>query len=330
MACLKSQANCARDNSLLAAVVFTLFFFVSMAPAQTQDSAVKDWAKRCSAASWGSRSCCSCCCCRMRIDVETAKKPGNQAALELEIGKVFEDYDRLKEAEAAYVKALEADDTALRDQASESLRRVVKKQHSRSERYFIPLGEWLASGTAKILSSIVVVAVLLGLLWYPSKWIGQWKTANKLTVLPLVDTTRRNINLSFVEFLKVELEDVRDYYKKRDPFFFARMPASRSPLPLYVEPPSPLSPELKNLIEDASSKPLGGLLSYFKQKFFVPEYTISGLFGKAAREYNVLLRLERRRKLVQTWDESFPVADLGDGERSVAFRIALYLKEYVK
>jgi 3',5'-cyclic AMP phosphodiesterase CpdA len=110
-----------------------------------------------------------------------SNKADDEARRQLSLGDLLERNGRLKDAEAAYTKALEGESSQLLNRSLDSVRRVVEKQISPLNRYIFT--RWGLSLTPEGTYLFLAASLLLILVWF-------WRILGRLLLERKVDSLR--------------------------------------------------------------------------------------------------------------------------------------------
>lgn len=253
-------------------------------------------------------------------------KPATAAANEIEIGKIFEEQDRLDDAERAYSKALETAVGTERDEARSRLDRVLKKKHGTWVKYVEPEVEKFQNSLSDIVFGIIAALLALLAFWLLKRLVsslGQSWGKNRLQIGEFTDATSGHAGLAIAETLKDVVEEVQEYYRPRDRFRFG----SFSSL-ILVE--SPGSSELMAVVADVIPGESNKILTFLTKGYRKPHYLIKGLVQEAGLQHRLLVRLLRRDVTIQVWDVTVASANLHRTQGDLALAVVLYLKGVVE
>ncbi|MDQ3803252.1 MAG: hypothetical protein M3416_05295 [Acidobacteriota bacterium] len=246
---------------------------------------------------------------------EGAATGGEAEALrQLRAGMLYEETGRLKEAEAAYAKALDAATPSTREAAFVALRRVTEKSLSPLNEYLLtPLGRPLGRRgiwMARVFTAIILATLLVVLLGLYVRRRGR----NRLGIEPFADLTKDKAGGLFVELLKVEME-------------------KSTALPLIVDGRS----QFVNVVEMQAASELGELVellpgSYGKiagvvtRRVDKPEYSIGGLLVQDGESLQAAVSLKREGKVLRLWEVVLSPPDLVGKQRVLASTVLSYLR----
>lgn len=268
-------------------------------------------------------------------DLEQKKKEGvaaetnNSTTLagnEIEIGKMFEQDDRLDDAEKAYSKALETATGVEREEAKKCLLSLLKKKHGVRMKYWDPWIEKLQKNLSEILFGIIAGLVTILLFWLLKRsvsYFGSYWGKNKLHIGDFIDATTGHAALAIVETLKNAVEEVQEYYRPRDRFRFGSFNSL-----ILVD--SPESSELMEVVAAVIPGESNKVLAFITKGYRKPHYLITGIVQQTGSQYRLLVKLLRKGATIQIWDVTVPATRLHHAQGDLALDVVLNLKEVVE
>lgn len=240
----------------------------------------------------------------------------------LELGKIYERAGRLADAEATYIKALEAESDTTRQVALDSLNRVV---HLRKESLWAraiqvipaPLRTGLSTSLAAIVTLLLALIAGRGLLW-GLRPLARWLGMGRLEVIPFADSTERKLASNFQGILSNMHAQMRIHYGRR-----GVMPGPVGVvLPVVVGGETVELTELVSGVADSATRAVTGLLRGLSR----PEYSILGSIQGDGARINIVMSLEHMGRPLRTWDEVFVPDALFDTQKDLAYDVLLFLK----
>src|SRR5258708_6523351 len=263
---------------------------------------------------------------KLSVPAADASKPATSAANEIEIGKMFEEEDRLDDAEKAYSKALETATGAERDEARDRLEGVLKRKRGVWTKY---VGPWIEKFETSL--SDIVFGVIAGLLTLLAFWLlkrlvgyfGQSWGKNRLQIGEFTDATSGHTALAIGDVLKDGVEEVQEYYRPRDRFRFGSLSSL-----ILVD--SPGSSELMEVVADVIPGDSNKILTFVSKGYRKPHYLITGLVQEAGSQYRLLLKLMRKGATIRVWDVTVPATSLHQTQGDLALDVVLHLKGVVE
>lgn len=257
----------------------------------------------------------------------TAAPTGPTAAgREIEIGCIFEQQDRLDDAEKAYAKALETATGTERDDARTRLEKLLAKKRGFKAKYVEPWLEKLRASFSQVLFGVLGAILALFFLWVLKRVLqplGKVRGKGKLQIGDFVDATESHAGLALAEVMKNAVEEAKAYFKPRDPFL-------RSAFGSLVVLQSPGSPELVDLVAEVVPGGWSKLLTFIAKSLSMPEYVITGTVQKAGSQFSFLIKLIRRGATIQTWQIAVPAGQVSSSQDDLALDVAMHLKEVVE
>jgi hypothetical protein len=239
---------------------------------------------------------------------------------QLELGRTYEGLNRLKEAEAAYVKAAESDWTPTRQTALGSLKRVAERQDSfLAKNLRAPLSvAWgagvTAAGTALITVLLTLAAVLV--IWAlskPLRWYWKRKGRNKVKIGPITDSPKGGAGPRFEQLVAMVHGRLRTHFKPR------KLMKGVPRLPMIAKSQSA---EVVELVESLVPGGLGKYIGWLLKKKEQSQYSIEGVIQSNTFWENHLIfvslndNYEDRR--LKTWHKVSGCDVIAD-ERKLAF-----------
>ena len=253
-------------------------------------------------------------------------KPATAAANEIEVGKMFDEEDRLDDAEKAYSKALETANGAERDEAKNRLEGVLKRKRGLWAKYVEPGIEKFETSLSDVMFGIIAALLALLAFWLLKLLVGflgeSWGK-NRLQIGEFTDATVGHTGLAIAEVLKEVVEEVQEYYRPRDRFRFG----SFSSL-ILVDTPG--SSELMEVVADVIPGESNKILAFLSKGYRKPHYLIKGLVQEAGLQYRLLVKLMRKGATIQVWDITVPATNLHQAQGDLALDIVLHLKGVVE
>ena len=250
-----------------------------------------------------------------------------QAAIEsaarkqLELGRTYEDLGRLKEAEAAYVKAAESDWTPTRQMAIDSLKQVSQRQDAvTAKQVAAPLvAAWSAGVTAA--STALITALLtvagLALIWVLTRpfapwWRSYWKRKgrNKVKIGPITHSPKDIAGPRFEQLLMLVHGRLRTHFKPR------KLIKGVPRLPMIARSQSAEVLELvESLIPGAVGKYIGWLLKESNK----PQYSIEAVVQSRWNLRWFLVSVKDDGELLKNWNEMSDNGNWIAEEKKLAF-----------
>jgi hypothetical protein len=249
----------------------------------------------------------------------------SSAANEISLGEIYEQQDRLTDAEKAYAKALETATGTDRQSAQAHLKTVFEKEKLLRIKYLGPSLEEASLTVWKTIVSGLEWLLLVLVIWLTTKAIrriGEHRGRNKVQVADFIDATGESGAAAFAEQMRNALAQVQEYFRARDPLRLS----SFSSL-LMVSSPRP-----EDMVELASgivSSPLGKLITFFTTGLFRPHYKITGMVQKTGFQYSCWVKLYHKELLFGSWERQFASKQCTELQEQLAFEVAMYLKEEV-
>lgn len=262
---------------------------------------------------------------------------------QLELGKIYEDKGQMKEAEAAYSKALENASPEIQQKAIVSLQRVIERQYSPGRKYLLsPLEsvfQAVVTTTGTTLGTILLAflggTVLFVIFWRPANWIGKRRGRNILEITPLVDSTENKLGANFREIIASTLER---FQRLEDPFGNIGIGATPAVINRRRLIPTPRLPfitlsqqyEIPELTELIATGGTGKVIALLTKKTYQPEFSIQGSIKSNGANINIIIILSRYGKSILQKESTFSAANLFDEERDLTFDVLNFLKEYTR
>jgi hypothetical protein len=249
---------------------------------------------------------------------------------QLELGQTYEGLNRLKEAEAAYVKAAESNWTPTRQRALKSLTRVAENQDSFfSKNVGAPLSvAWGAGLTAvgTAFATAVLTLVGLGIIWLlsiPFKRRWREKGRNKVKIGPIIDSPKGSSGLRFERLLAKVHERLRTHFRPRN--LMRGVPR----LPLVA---SSQSAEVMELVEEVVPGAVGKHISSLLKKKDQSQYSIEGVIEArrwSCHVFFISLRDNYEDRLLKNWHKASYEGDIIVDERKLAFAAMKHLVRHM-
>jgi hypothetical protein len=251
---------------------------------------------------------------------EEQKKKEAAAQDQLQLGKTYEEADQFKEAEAAYIKALESEQT--RAEALEGIKRILQKRESFFQKYF-----WspLKTSSTTFLPAILPVLLLIGvyfLLKNPADKFGKWRGQNKLMIGKFTDTTERKFGENIVEIFTATRMLMTEHYKPR------ALITKGIKMPYLLKSQTS---RLVEIVESFAPKGWGKMISWLTEKLMQAEFTVRGTIQSSETHLDVFVILSRREEILRTWSRQMSISGapvLLDEQKDLAYEVLMYLKEY--
>ena len=257
----------------------------------------------------------------------------NRGRLWLELGNYYASHEKLGDAKAAYLKAVESDSFSIIMEARDSLYRILDKK-TKSE-------SGLLNGFAKdsflngIKSAIAAVGLALGtalilsvlflLVRPPSKWIGEKRGNNKIQVTEMIEDRGSGLGAAFGDVVSTTLEEI--HFASRGEGTISSL-ALAGPLPSKL--PHYLNPHGREIVE-ISEAALGGswgkIVEMFLKTANRPEYSISGRLLVVNERVKFFVKLSKRGKRLKLWDLTFPVDRALEVEKDLAWAVIAQILE---
>jgi hypothetical protein len=253
-------------------------------------------------------------------------KPATAAANQIELGKMFEEKDRLDDAEKAYSKALETATGAERDEAKNRLEAVMKRKRGVWTKYVEPGIEKFETSLSDIVFGIIAAVLVLLAFWLLKRlvaYLGQSWGKSRLQIGEFTDATAEHTGLAIAEVLKEVVEEVQEYYRPRDRFRFGSFSS-------LIVVDSPGSSELMEVVADVIPGDGNKILAFITKGYRKPHYLIKGLVQEAGLQYRLLVKLMRKGATIQVWDVTVPATSLHQAQGDLALDVVLHLKGVVE
>jgi hypothetical protein len=248
------------------------------------------------------------------------------AGREIEIGCIFEQQDRLDDAEKAYAKALETATGPEREDARRHLEKLLARKQGIRTKYLDPWLEKFGTSFSQILFGVlgaILVLFVLRVLKLVLKPVGRLRGRRKLRIGDFVDATESHASLALAEIMKVVVEEVKLYYKPRDRFLGSAFGS-------LVVLDSSGSEELVEIAAEVVPGGWSKLLNFITKAISTPEYLITGIVQKAGSQFSLLVKLVRNGATMRTWQLAVPASQLSRSQDDLALDVAMYLKEVVE
>lgn len=234
---------------------------------------------------------------------------------QFQLGRTYEELERLKEAEAAYAKAADSSWAPTRQNALDALRRVSKKQDS-----FLSTvnSGWSTSLTAvsTAVSTALITGILTGLLLLALWWFSRllksywkWRGRDKLKIGLIADSPN-GAGSRFKQIAVLVYMRLQTHFKPRRPL------RGRPKLPLIAKSLSAEVTELLELTPGSSGKYVGWLLKLKAQA----RYSLEGVIQEDGGGYHLIyISLNDDGKLLKTWHGTTASDGVIREERRLAF-----------
>jgi hypothetical protein len=255
-----------------------------------------------------------------------ASKPASAAANEIEIGKMFEEEERLDDSEKAYSKALETATGTEREEAKTRLEAILKRKNGLWVKHVEPgIDKFKTSLSDIVFGIIAAVLAILGF-WILKRlvaYLGQSWGKSRLQIGEFTDATTGHTGLAIAEVLKEVVEEVQEYYRPRDRFRFGSFSS-------LIVVDSPESSELMEVVADVIPGDANKVLEFVTKGYRKPHYLIKGLVQEAGLQYRLLVKLVRKGATIQVWDVTVAAANLHEAQGDLALDVVLHLKGVVE
>jgi hypothetical protein len=266
---------------------------------------------------------------RVAVDVfwyDAAKHAfDSQPERQLALGRMYEDNDQLKEAEAAYTKALESESAPVRQRALDSLRRVVEDKNSYRRKFITsPFGSMVERGTTIFFTALPAALIVL-LVWWLADRHGKIVGRNKVAVVAFTDSTQNKLGANFAKVFEVVIGVMHLHYRARGPL------RGMANLPVLARSQQA---EIVELAESAAPGWFGKMLAWATRRANQPEYSINGSIQSDGASLTIIVILTRAGDTLGTWRENTALPTGGgpsllDIEEALAYKVLIFLKEYM-
>lgn len=246
-----------------------------------------------------------------------------EALRQLELGNSYAANGRLKDAEAAYVKAGESTWAPTRTRAMQSAAKVIGDQESPGQKYLVdPFRAALATGTVTLASVILGLLVVIFVRFYIGAFArayGEWKGQHKLRIISGAQN-EDSFTGAFAEIITMVFGRMRSHYD--------RSPVVRGQhrvLPMVV---GSQVKDIAELIDSTVPEGPAKVIAWVLKKTDSPEYLMVATVQMAQmapeRRWmrphgGLFIVLHKSGKTLKTWHKTQIYQDLPDQEIRLAF-----------
>jgi hypothetical protein len=265
-------------------------------------------------------------------NLNTALATAETTALkQLELGRTYEELDRLKEAEAAYVKAAESNWAATRQIAIESLKRVSQRQDALSARMAAPVVAAWGAGVTAVSTTLItgfLTLLLLAGFWGLSRWGSPYcnrywkrKGRNKVKLGPITASPKNSVGPRFEQILLIVHRRLRTHFNPR------KLIQGVPRLPMIAKTQSA---EVTEIVESLIPGGMGKYVGWLLKESDKPQYSIEAVIQSSRWGHRlILVSLKDDGELLKDWHKrSSPETWIAD-EKKVAFDAMKRLVRYM-
>ncbi|HYJ89007.1 MAG TPA: metallophosphoesterase [Pyrinomonadaceae bacterium] len=237
---------------------------------------------------------------------------------QLEMGLTYENLGRLKEAEAAYLKAAENDWQPTRQKALASLKRVVYEQDSVRERYlFGPMRAAWSVGITGFFALLPALLVVLGIYVY-KWWRGRKDGKYQLKIGPIIDSPKGEAGAIFERVTTMMHGRMRTHYKRRN------LIEGEPRLPMIA---SSQSEDVPTIIESFLPGGLGKLMALLLKRTESPKYSIVGVMRSDIfmRNRRIFLSLRAEGESLKNWSVDGNADESIGGHKKLAYEALIHV-----
>jgi len=261
-----------------------------------------------------------------RVGSATSPSQSNRGRVWLDLGHYYTSLDRFNEAEAAYLKAIENDSVAISLAAKDSLHQLgERRKESASGIWNGFLKEPLLSGLKSWIVTVgpgLILLIFFIFLVFPAKWVGRIRGNNRVSVVALADNSGSSLGTDFPIVLSNTL--VAMNYASTGPGVLAAVTPlgnSLNNLPKLAHHDAGRGGNLVEIAELALGSNWGKIIARLANIVNQPEYIVSGRLLLIQNHVNVILKLTKRREMLQTWDLAFSLDDFIAKEKDLAWEV---------
>jgi hypothetical protein len=247
---------------------------------------------------------------------KTALNAG-QASVQIDLGDLYLEERNFKEADAAYIRALQSEDSTIRERALMALEKSLHEEHNYVS-WIIKTAQdfWeQAIHQSTLFTGPVILAIAA---WFGLGWIGDKKGAKRCVIRATNQGDPDLANVFRLAYLTVLTEQER----RRS----GSGPIGTSPMTPTLE--SGTSEALLPQLVSITNEKAGKIVAIFSGRLNRPRYRLSVSTVGDEYEKRLVVSLEAKGKIVEVWNQEMPASELFEADCRFLRKIVAYVDGY--